>query len=443
MVGVNRGRNKNRGTDSGAVTHTGHTDHVASAGPLGSAGPFGSAGPLGSGAPSGHADPSGSAGLLAPSGRRLFTGVDGRLTAYAGSAAGPVRWTESPRGGFEGPTVFEVPGWVGPSGIAVGSEGYVYVAGLRHAPEGGTPHVILSTQYQTGRPLGDWRDLGAPTTTAGPAADATAGPPAGAGDAIVAGPVVVVNQVSGSVHVLVSLRYGGIVRRSRTGEGRWGRWKNVTDQPYTGEFTAQMPTGGALQVLAVNAAGALDRWVLVKGGGAELRDRFAMAVTDGTGTALETGRKRATYIWRYPGDDSLVAWRAQGKDTPGGVMALGGAGGRGRPGVGRGVIGGYDCTVLAQVGAHGGIEVTAYVTENEGYGTWWAPLADTGRGGGAGDAPRDPQVGTDGQGRLVVAAFDRAGGLLLARQDRTQDGLAFGPWHRESGHARSAAARQW
>lgn len=399
MVVVNRGRNKDRGTDSGAVTYT---------------------------------DPAGPmpGRCHAPSGRWLFTGGDGRLTAYASGAAGPVRWTESRQGGFEGPSAFEVPDWGGPLALAASREGYVYFAGLRRAAHGGTPHVILSTQYQTGRPLADWRDLGAPGMPS-----ATDGG-SGDGDPIVAGPAVVVNQVSGSVHVLVSLLRGGIVRRSRTGDGRWGRWKNVTDQPYTGEFTAQMPTGGALQVLAQNAAGSMDRWVLVKGGGAELRDRFAMAVTDGTQTALDTGGKRATYFWRYPGDDSLVAWRAQGKGTPGGVMALGGMGGWGRPGVGRGVIGDYDCTVLAQAAAHGGIEVTAYVTENEGYGTWWAPI------GGDADEPRDPQVGTDGAGRLVVAAFDRTGALLLARQDRAQSGLAFGPWHREGGHALSAAARQ-
>ncbi|MFE0776196.1 hypothetical protein [Streptomyces sp. NPDC058861] len=364
----------------------------------------------------------------APAGRWLFTGGDGRLTAYATSAAGPVRWTEAADGTFDGPHVSETPGWVGPLSLASSREGYVYFAGLCAPGDGGLPGVVVSTQYQTGRPLADWYDLGAPGLS----------PEEGGvvADTVVSGPVVVVNQVSGSVHVLVSLLRTGILRRSRTGEGRWGRWKRVTDHAYAGEFTAAMPTGGPLEVVAVGHQGSVDRWAGAGGGRFELRDRFGMAVVDGTRTALETGRKRVTYVWRHPGDDSVVAWRAQGGE-PGPVLPLGGAGGRGRPGVTRAPIGGYDCTVLAQTGAHGTVEVSAYVTENEGYGTWWAPVGDP-------TTPLvAPQPGVDGAGRVVVAAFDGTGALMLTRQDLAQDGLAFGPWNREGTHAPSAAGRQW
>ncbi|MFF0434551.1 hypothetical protein ACFYU9_20245 [Streptomyces sp. NPDC004327] len=361
-----------------------------------------------------------------PAGRWLFTGGDGRLTAYAATATGLLRWTETAHGAFEGPRPIEVPGWAGGLSLARSSQGYVCFAGLRRAPQGDALHVIVSTQYQTGRPLIDWSDLGVPVGAGG-----------GGDDPVVAGPLVVVNQNSGSVHVLVSLRHGGIVRRSRTPEGRWGQWKNVTDRPYAGEFTAAMAAGGPLEVLAVSADGSVDRWAGAGGGRFELRDRFGIAVADGTLTVLETGKKRSTYLWRYPGDDSLVAWRAAtGTAQSAGVMALGGPGGRGRPGAVRTVIGEYDCTVLAQCGAHGGIEVTAYVTENEGYGTWWAPIGDPAV------AATAPQPGVDGAGRLVVAALDRTGALLLSRQDLTQDGLVFGPWERMGDHAPSVAAGQ-
>ncbi|MFC7924441.1 hypothetical protein [Streptomyces cinereoruber] len=365
--------------------------------------------------------------VTAPASRWLFTGGDGRLTAYATSAAGPVRWTETANGTFDGPYVIETPGWAGPLSLASSREGYVYFAGLCVPEDGGLPGVVVSTQYQTGRPLADWYDLGVPV----PAGEEDA-----ASDTIVAGPVVVVNQGSGSVHVLVSLLRTGILRRSRTGEGRWGRWKRVTDRAYTGEFAAAMPTGGPLEVLAVGHEGAVDRWAGAGGGRFELRDRFGMAVADSTGTVLETGRKRVTYVWRHPGDDSVVAWRAQGGE-PGRMLPLGGAGGRGRPGVTRAPIGGYDCTVLAQAGAHGTVEVSAYVTENEDYGIWWAPVGDPA-------TPLfSPQPGVDGAGRVVVAALDGTGALVLTRQNPAQDGLAFGPWNREGTHARSASGRQW
>ncbi|MFB9512583.1 hypothetical protein [Streptomyces purpureus] len=377
-----RGRNRGRGADFGAATHQdAATDGL----------------------------------LQVPSGRWLFTGSDGLVTAYASGPEGLIRWTETPSGAFTGPESIEVPRWVGPLTLSRSGEGYVHFAGLRWPVGGGPAHVVVSAQFQSGRGLMDWYDLGVP-----------AAPGVEGEDTVVFGPVVVVNPVTGGVHVLVSLRAGGIVRRVRSGEGRWGRWKSVTTDPYTGEFAAAMPAGGSLEVLAVGRAG-VDRWVGASGGRFELRDRFTTPIADGTQTAVETGPKRTTYFWRYPGDDSLVAWRAQSRTSQGGLMALGGAGGGGRPGAARTTIGGYDCTVLAQRGGHGGVEVSAYVTENEGYGAWWASLGETGPGSSA------PQVAVDGAGRIVVAVLDKAGDLLVARQDLTQDGLAFGGWTRHGG----------
>lgn len=346
-----------------------------------------------------------------PAGNWLFQGGDGRLTAYACTPHGLVRWTEAaaPRTGWTGPDTFEVEGWTGTAAMARSREGYVHLVALRAAQDGsGRPEIIVSTQFQPGRPMTDWHSLGSPGLRGGPTDDRLAGPPR-----------IAVNQRSGSTHVLVSMRHGGVLRRSRNAEGAWGGWKQVAPEPYGGDVAPLMSSGGPLELLALGPAGA-DRWVGVGQGRFQLADRIPTPVVPGTPVLCETGPRRVTYFWRYPGDGSLVAWRAGQQGAPGGLMGLGGAGGKGAPGVVRSVIGGYDCTVLAQTGAEGDIELTAYVTENEGYGTWWASLG--------GHGAHAPQVAVDAAGRIVVAALDADGALICTRQDTTQQGLVFGPW---------------
>ncbi|MFK0233018.1 hypothetical protein [Streptomyces vinaceus] len=360
-----------------------------------------------------HAPPGGPGSRRSspPAGNWLFKGGDGRLTAYACTPHGLVRWTEAaaPQTGWTGPDAFEVEGWAGTAAMAQSREGYVHLVALRAAQDGsGRPEVIVATQFQPGRPMTEWHSLGAPGLRGGPADDRLAGPPR-----------IAVNQRSGSTHVLVSMRRGGVLRRSRNAEGAWGGWKQVTAEPYDSGVTPLMPAGGQLEMLLLGPAGA-DRWSGVGQGRFALADRVPTPVVPGTPAVCETGPRRVTYFWRYPGDGSLVAWRAARQGVQGGLMGLGGAGGRGAPGVVRADVGGYDCTVLAQTGAEGDVELTAYVTENEGYGTWWASLG--------GHGAQAPQVALDAAGRLVVAAFDADGALISTRQDMTQQGLVFGPW---------------
>ncbi|WP_327279151.1 MULTISPECIES: hypothetical protein [unclassified Streptomyces] len=346
-----------------------------------------------------------------PAGNWLFKGSDGRLTAYACTPHGLLRWTEAaaPHTGWTGPDLFEIPGWMGTVSMAQSREGYVHFVALRAAQDGsGRPEIIVSTQFQPGRGMIDWHGLGTPGLRGGPADDRLAGPPR-----------IAVNQRSGSTHVLVSMRRGGLLRRSRNAEGAWGGWKQVGPEPYESGVTPLMPAGGQLEMLVLGPAGA-DRWAGIGQGRFALAHRIPTAVVPGTPAVCETGPRRVTYFWRYPGDGSLVAWRAGEQGVQGGLMGLGGAGGRGAPGVVRADLGGYDCTVLAQTGAEGDIEVTAYVTENEGYGTWWASLG--------GQGAYAPQVAVDGSGRIAVAAFDADGSLICTRQDTTQQGLVFGPW---------------
>jgi hypothetical protein len=357
----------------------------------------------------------GATGPVTPArGRWLFTGRDGRMTAYATAPDGLVRWTESLRrgGSWTGPEPIEVPGWSDHVAMARNREGYVHFAALQGSPDGGNPdRVAVATQFQTGLALSDWHDLGLPAARGG-----------APGDTLVHGPLIVVNPAIGSVHVLVSMRHGGVYRRSRNPEGNWGGWKTVTDRAYASVPGVVMTEGGPLEILTGGPDGA-DYWVGTSNGRFEFTDRIGTPIVAGTITAFETGPKRATYFWRYPGDDSLVAWRRQ-HGTTAGLMSLGGAGGSGAPSVTRAVVGGYDCTVLAQTGVDGAVEVAAYVTENEGYGMWWARIE--------GPSGESPQVAVDGAGRIVAAALDKTGALLVARQDTQQEGLAFGPWGRMS-----------
>lgn len=348
----------------------------------------------------------------APAGKWLFRGNDGRLTAYACAAGGLLRWTEThaPGTGWTGPEELEVPGWTGSAVMAQSHEGYIHFVTLRTpSDDSGSLEVAVATQFQSGRGLTAWRGLGVPGVRGGPEGDGPVRPPC-----------VVVNQRSGSVHVIVSLRLGGIVRRSRNAQGTWGGWKQLAPESYQGGVTALMPAGGPLEVLAAGRAG-VDRWVGAGQGQFRLGDRVATQMA-GAPVGCETGPRRATYFWRYPGDGSLVAWRAGAQGVQSGMMGLGGAGGRGTPGVGQASIGGYDCTVLAQNGAEGDIELTAYVSENEGYGTWWASLG--------GHGLHAPQVAVDAANRVVVAALDRDGALVVTRQETDREGLAFGPWQR-------------
>ncbi|MFI5668528.1 hypothetical protein [Streptomyces sp. NPDC051704] len=356
-------------------------------------------------------DGPGSRRISPPAGNWLFKGGDGRLTAYACTPHGLVRWTEAaaPHTGWTGPDTFGTEGWTGTAAMAQSAEGYVHFVGLRAARDGsGRPEIIVSTQFQPGRPMTEWHSLGFPGLRGGPDDDRLAGPPR-----------IAVNQRSGSTHVLVSMRRGGVLRRSRNAEGAWGGWKQVAPEPYGSGVTPLMPAGGQLEMLVLGPAGA-DRWSGIGQGRFALADRIPTPVVPGSPAVCETGPRRVTYFWRYPGDGSLVAWRAARQGVQGGLMGLGGAGGRGAPGVVRAVVGGYDCTVLAQSGAEGDIELTAYVTENEGYGTWWASLG--------GHGAYAPQVAVDAAGRIVVAAFDADGALICTRQDTTQQGLVFGPW---------------
>ena len=349
-----------------------------------------------------------------PYGRWLFTRPDGLMTAYAQGRRGLVRWTERAGRGetWTGPEAVEVPRWAGHPGLAHTHEGYLHIAARRaSAADPARLEIVLATQFQTGRPLTPWHNLGAPGHV--PDKDRS----------LAFGPLTEADPTTGAVHVLIGTRSGEVFRRSRGPGGSWEGWKSVMDRPCPGTPVAAMTEGGPLELLVPDATGPAH-WAGPAPGPLEHTGRVTAPVAPGSATAYGTGPGRATFFWRHPGDGSVTAWRPRGTGDAGPV-GLGGGGGRGTPAVTRTRFEGHDCTVLVQRAANGGVEAAAHVTEHEGYGLWWEPM-------GGPDAV-SLQAVVDGEGRVAVAALDGHGALHVARQDPARDGLVFRRWHQVSG----------
>lgn len=90
----------------------------------------------------------------------LVRGKDGRLTAYARCEGGLLRWTESRPGGpdWSEPAFFPVDDLTHLT-VAQGADAYVHFLGRRERLAGGGVEVdvVHAVQYQTGRPLTEWR----------------------------------------------------------------------------------------------------------------------------------------------------------------------------------------------------------------------------------------------------------------------------------------------
>ncbi|MFD6225685.1 hypothetical protein ACFWFZ_02185 [Streptomyces sp. NPDC060232] len=350
------------------------------------------------------------AGHLAPGWLRL--GRDGRLTAYASCAEGLVRWTESAPGSdvWHGPDLFPVQGWAGRFTLTQDANGFVWFAGTRHregAPNG--RELVLTAQYQTGRPLGEWRAVGNPF----PEREEESRPPH-------ADPVVLPDG-AGALHVFAT-RFGiGVRGRTRRTDGMWDDWQDYQGKWVRGPIAPLVTAQGRAEFLAPFRGGASYWGQGGPGTGFTWLGRMDADAVEGTYSSYETSPGSGTYFWRHPADGGVIAYRPQ---APAGaanmLMPLGGAGGVGPVGVTRTRINGYDCTVLLQRGAEGQPEIAAYPTEGEQYGAWWAPLGDRCAG--------LPAIARDARGAVTIAMLDANGGLRIARQDLTGAGLSFGPW---------------
>ncbi|WAL98492.1 hypothetical protein [Streptomyces sp. Je 1-369] len=341
--------------------------------------------------------------------RWLLRGRDGRLTAYARAEGGLLRWTEARPCGpdWEGPDFFEAPDLTYLT-LAQGADGYVHFVGRRERRDAeGKPlvEVVHSIQYQSGRPLMDWRSLGNPHTKLVERAPHL-GVPAAAVDA------------AGTVHVFVRDAVGSVRMRREGKGGKWEGWKDFKVRDTLDGMTAVATSTGRVEVLAPSGKATL-RWAQEQQGGEPVRvDDIPLVPAPGSGTALETGPDRLTYYAADSLGDGVLAHRpADG----GPALPLGGNPGTGPTAAVRTTIDGYDCTVIAHRASTGRPALAAFPTEDEGAGLWWAETGEPCLGA--------PALALDARGRVVMAAIGLDGTLRIARQ-KAEAGLALGAWGR-------------
>ncbi|MFJ2773855.1 hypothetical protein [Streptomyces sp. NPDC087300] len=342
-------------------------------------------------------------------GRWLLRGKDGRLSAYARAAGGVLRWTEERPGGPEwtGPEFFEVADLTFLT-LAQGDDGYVHFIGRRERRDGeGKKLVDLmhTVQYQSGRPLMDWRTAGNPHTKLVERA-----PNLGA-------PAVAVDT-AGTVHVFVRDGVRSVRLRREDKSGKWENWKDLKSSEALDGIVALTTSTGRIEVYAPTADGT-EHWAQEKRGGDFKRaDDIPPTPAPGSGTALETGDDRFTY---YAVDASGKGVLAHRPGTGDAAVPLGGEPDQGPTAALRATIDGHDCTVLAHRTRSGRPAIAAFPTEDEAAGLWWAETGEPCLGA--------PALALDAQGRVVIAAVGVDGTLRVARQ-KPETGLALGAWTR-------------
>ncbi|MEV0526384.1 hypothetical protein AB0I66_23360 [Streptomyces sp. NPDC050439] len=339
--------------------------------------------------------------------RWLLRGKDGRLTAYARSADGLLRWTETRPGGpdWTGPDLFETPHLTHLT-LAQGADGYVHFVALRKVPkDGGTEvDVVHAVQYQSGRPLMDWRSLGNPHTKMVERA-----PHLGAPTAAV--------DASGTVHVFVRDAVNSVRLRREGKGGKWEGWKDFKVREVLDGITALATSTGRVEVFGP-AENKTLHWTQEKQGAEFQRtDDIPLPPAPGSGTALETAQDRLTYYATDARGRGVLAHRSDAEDA----RPLGGAPETGPTAALRATIEGHDCTVLAHRGADGRPVIAAYPTQDEQAGAWWAATGEPCLG--------SPALALDAQDRVVMATIGLDGTLRLARQ-KAESGLALDAWTR-------------
>ncbi|MFG2353451.1 hypothetical protein [Streptomyces sp. NPDC048521] len=336
-------------------------------------------------------------------GHWLVRGKDGRLTAYGRAADGLLRWTEVRPGGpdWTGPEFFPVAGLTHLS-VAQGADTYVHFVGRREVGKGDGPpavDIVHAIQYQTGRPVTEWRSLGNPHKDRDKAARFGA-------------PVAAVSA-SGRVHVFARNAGRGLMLRREEPTGKWEPWVDLKGSRVQDGLAVVGHASGRIEVLAGGEQDAM--WWRQAEADGEFRQEpnLPLRVTPGTASALETAPDRTTYYWADPDSGQLVAHR------PGGwVIPLGGASNGEPVTVLRAALDGYDCTVLAHRDPDGQVMLAACGTENEQGGLWWSPTGER--------SVAAPALALDAHGRVVLAAIAPDGSLRIARQTGAP-GLALAP----------------
>jgi len=334
----------------------------------------------------------------------LTLGKDGRLSLYAPTEGGLLRWTETRAGG---------PDWSGPHFMAAaglteltvvqGADRYVHFLGRRErtgADGTKSVDVVHAIQYQTGLAFTDWRSLGNPHKDQGQGR--ALGTPVGA------------IAPDGTVHVFVRSATHGLMLRREAPNGKWQAWEDLAGHAIDALPAPVALSSGRIEVCVAAQTG-VQVWRQTAPGGAFAAPRgFSLRPSPGTVAALETGPDRATFFWTDAAEGSAAAWRAGGWPMP-----LGGSAAERPYTVLRTSLDGYDCVVLAYRGQDGAVVLGVGGTENEANGFWWYALTEHCQGA--------PALARDGRGRVVMALIDPEGLPRVARQEDAA-GLALTQW---------------
>ncbi|MEV6496900.1 hypothetical protein [Streptomyces prunicolor] len=334
----------------------------------------------------------------------LTLGRDGRLSLYAPTEGGLLRWTETTVGGADWNGPHLVPG-AGLTHLTVvqGDDSYVHFLGRRErvgADGARRVDVVHAIQYQTGLAFTDWRSLGNPHP------DREQG--------LLLGPPVGAVAADGSVHVFARGAHGGLVLRREAPNGKWRAWENLQGVGLSPWPAPVALAGGRIEV-CVDAETGVFVWRQLEAGGDFTGPRgFALRPAPGTVAALETGPEQATFFWTDADSGAAVSWRAGGWPTP-----LGGSPAQRPYATLRTTLDGYDCLVLAYRDADGHAVFGVGGVGDEGNGLWWYALTEPCEG--------SPALARDGRGRVVMALIDPEGRPRVARQE-PGTGLSLGPW---------------
>ncbi|WP_329029503.1 hypothetical protein [Streptomyces sp. NBC_01423] len=328
-----------------------------------------------------------------PRGRWMTLGKDGRLTVYARTDGGLLRWTQRSPGGdpWDGPDFVPVADLTDLT-VVQGADAYVHFLGRRErrGAEGPAVDFVHAVQYQTGRPVTAWRSLG--NFYRDREKGLEVGAPAGAVDA------------QGTVFVFARNAGGGLQLRREGKGGKWGAWQDLKGGGISAEIVASVTSDGLVEVFATSDRGLLQWRQDAPDGPLQLAPPSQLYALAGTATALETGAGRLTYYWTDAATMGMVSFRAGAWP-----VLLGGYPGEGAVVALRASLDGYDCTVLAQRGTGGTLLIGVCGTEGEQDGVWWS---DTGQ-----ECVGEPALAVDGRGGVVVAVCGRDGSVSLARQE--------------------------
>ncbi|WP_327258623.1 hypothetical protein [Streptomyces sp. NBC_01240] len=341
-----------------------------------------------------------------PRGRWMPLGKDGRLTLYARTDGGLLRWTQRSPGGdrWDGPEFVPIADLTDLT-VVQGVDSYVHFLGRRERRGSDGPSVdfVHAVQYQTGRPVTEWRSLG--NFHRDREAGRKAGAPAGAVDA------------QGTVFVFVRNAGRGLqVRREGKG-GKWGAWQDLKGVGLADEIVPSVTSSGLVEVFAPSDRGVQQWRQDDPDGPLQIAQPLQLYALAGSAAALETAPGRLTYYWTDANTAGVVAYRAGAWPVP-----VGGYPGDGAVVALRAPLDGYDCTVLAQRGAGGTLLIGVCGTEGEQHGVWWSDTTV--------ECVGDPALALDGHGRVVVAMRARDGGVSVARQE-AGPGLTLSPhWQR-------------